>query len=184
MLTLYLFGLLVGGVLLAISLAGADQGAGDSGIDGLDAGDNPVKFLSLRTITYFLFVFGGAGSAMSWWWKSAGALPIFLLSLIAGLGVAGVVAAAFAYLARTDSVIPRSATRATRGPRSSWRRGFRSSSERVTTARSDRVRPRRGDRLSRGEEHDDEVGAYPGRSTVPPLARPATVGGRGERGTR
>lgn len=100
MLTLYLFSLLVGGVLLALSLTGADQDAGDGGIE---AGDNPVKFLSLRTITYFLFVFGGAGSAMSWWWKSAGALPIFSLSLIAGLGVAGLVAATFAHLTRTDS---------------------------------------------------------------------------------
>ena len=99
MLGLYLFCLLVGGVLLAISLTGADQGADD----GVEAGDNPVKFLSLRTITYFLFVFGGSGSAMSWWWKSAGALPVLTLSLLAGLGVAGLVAATFAYLARTDS---------------------------------------------------------------------------------
>ena len=103
MLTLYLFSLLVGGVLLAVSLTGADQNGGEGGIDGIEAGDNPVKFLSLRTITYFLFVFGGSGSAMSWWWKSAGTLPVLALSLFAGLGVAGLVAAAFAYLARTES---------------------------------------------------------------------------------
>jgi hypothetical protein len=103
MLTLYLFSLLVGGVLLAISLAGADQNAGDGGIDGVEAGDNPVKFLSLRTITYFLFVFGASGSAMSWWWKSAGVLPVLAVSLLAGLGIAGLVAAAFAYLTRTES---------------------------------------------------------------------------------
>ena len=57
MLTLYLFALLVGGGLLAFSLLGGDDGA-NAHHDAL-SGDNPLQFLSLRTLTYFLFVFGG-----------------------------------------------------------------------------------------------------------------------------
>ena len=57
MFSLYLFALLLGGGLLLFSLLGGDS---DSDVDAFDSG-NPMQYLSLRTLTYFLFVFGGVG---------------------------------------------------------------------------------------------------------------------------
>ncbi len=106
MFPLYLFSLLVGGGLLIA----ATMGGGDHGHDGQISHDvahqgghgNAAQFLSLRTLTYFLFVFGGVGTVLTWTWNVAGILT-FALAALAGLGVAAVTAASFAYLRRTDS---------------------------------------------------------------------------------
>ena len=103
MLSLYLFSLLVGGILLAAAAFGGGHGHGHGG--GLDHAhhdtDGAAKFLSLRTLTYFLFVFGGVGGALSWSGMNRWlALPI---ALALGIGVAGLVGFTFRYLARTDS---------------------------------------------------------------------------------
>lgn len=101
MLTLYLFALLVGGGLLAFSLLGGDDGAGAQH-DAL-SGDNPLQFLSLRTLTYFLFVFGGVGTVLSWAWTGAAAPIVLLLSVAAGMGIGALASLTFRYLRRTDS---------------------------------------------------------------------------------
>lgn len=106
MLSLYLFSAVVGGALLVFSLSGHgdahghDVGGGHGGHDASD--HNAFKFLSLRTLTYFLFVFGGVGSTLTWAWKGSGLL-VLLVSVVGGLGVGGLASAAFQYLRRTDS---------------------------------------------------------------------------------
>lgn len=106
MISLYLFSLLVGGgLLIAASVGSGDHGHdGHIGHDGPHQGGhgNAAQFLSLRTLTYFLFAFGGVGSVLTWKWDVAGIL-IFALSALAGLGVAAITAASFEYLRRTDS---------------------------------------------------------------------------------
>ena len=99
MFALYLFALAVGGALLLISLFGSDTAADDV---SNDLGQNPVQWLSLRTIMYFLFVFGGVGAVLSRSW-SLGALPVLATALVAGVAVGGAVSAAFGYLRRTNS---------------------------------------------------------------------------------
>lgn len=105
MLSLYLFSLLVGGVLLAVAAFGGDHGHhhGADLHDGHLHGEGVAKFLSLRTLTYFLFVFGGVGAALSWGWKGVGSLVVFPIALVAGLAVGGLVGFTFRYLARTES---------------------------------------------------------------------------------
>ncbi len=109
MLSLYIFALLVGGgLLIASMLGGGDHGhSGHDGDIGHDVaypgGDgNAAQFLSLRTLTYFMFVFGGVGAVLTWKWDVAAAL-ILALAAVAGLGVASIAAASFEYLRRTDS---------------------------------------------------------------------------------
>lgn len=110
MISLYLFALLVGGGLLIASIIGSgDHGHGgdfgdaaghDGGRDG--GHGNAAQFLSLRNLTYLLFVFGGVGSALTWKSDIPG---IFILAIaaLAGLAIASVTAASFGYLRRTDS---------------------------------------------------------------------------------
>lgn len=100
MLTLYLFALLVGGGLLAFSLLGGD--GADADYDAL-GGDNPLQLLSLRTLTYFLFVFGGVGAVLSWAWTGAAAPLVLLLAAVSGVGVGTLASLAFRYLRRTNS---------------------------------------------------------------------------------
>lgn len=106
MFSLYLFALIVGGGLLVFSLFGSDHHGGDigGGHHGLD-GDNPVQWLSLRTLTYFLFVFGGVGAILSKTWSAAAAPLVLLLAVVAGLGVGATVSVAFRYLSKTDTGI-------------------------------------------------------------------------------
>lgn len=106
MLPIYVFALMVGGGLLLFSLLGGDDG-GDVDADA-SHGENPIQILSLRTLTYFLFVFGGVGTALSWTWRTAGSLPVLLLSAGAGLAVGTIASAVFGYLRRTDSGARRS----------------------------------------------------------------------------
>lgn len=107
MLSMYLFSAVVGGALLVFSLSGHgdahghDFGGGHGGHD-VAHDHNPIKFLSLRTLTYFLFVFGGVGATLTWAWK--GAVPlVLLLAVVSGLGVGSLASAAFQYLRKTDS---------------------------------------------------------------------------------
>lgn len=104
MFSLYLFALIIGGGLLLFSLfGGADHHDGDVGHHVASHGENPVQWLSLRTLIYFLFVFGGVGAVLAKAWPAAAAPIVLLLSAAAGLGVGAAVSHAFAYLRRTDS---------------------------------------------------------------------------------
>jgi MFS family permease len=103
MFSLYLFALIVGGGLLVYSLFGVDHHGGDAGHHGGDHSDNAVQWLSLRTFTYFLFVFGGVGAVLSKTWHLAAAPLVLILSIVAGVGVGAAAAAAFAYLRRSGS---------------------------------------------------------------------------------
>ena len=112
MFALYLFALILGGGLLLFSLFGDGHHHGaDASHHDLDVGDagqadiqdNPVQWLSLRTVIYFLFVFGGVGAALSKSWPGAAAPLIAVLATGAGAGVGAAVSAAFAYLKKTDS---------------------------------------------------------------------------------
>ena len=117
MFALYLFSAIVGGGLLVFSLFGGhdshhgDVGHGSFGGHGghggaghHDAhGHNPVQWLSLRTMTYFLFVFGGVGAVLTKTWNAATMPLVLLLSVAAGIGIGGAVAMAFNYLRQTDS---------------------------------------------------------------------------------
>ena len=101
MFSVYLFSLIVGGGLIVYSLTGGHDGhdAAHHDVHGHDA----VKWFSLRTLTYFLFVFGGVGAALTKTW-SALALPLILLIAVAsGLSVGALVSLAFDYLRKTDS---------------------------------------------------------------------------------
>lgn len=102
--SLYLFSLLVGGILLLVAAFGSGhdhhQGLGDHAHADPNAA---AKLLSLRTLTYFLFVFGGVGAALSWGWTGASSLLVFPVALVAGLCVGGLVGYTFRYLARTES---------------------------------------------------------------------------------
>jgi hypothetical protein len=101
MFSLYLFALVVGGALLLFSLfGGSDHSDADFSHDG---GHSPVQWLSIRTLMYFLFVFGGVGAILSRTWSPATAPIVFGVALLTGAGVGAAVSAAFSYLRRTDS---------------------------------------------------------------------------------
>ena len=106
MFSLYLFSAIVGGALLVFSLSGHGDAHGHDfghgGGHGDDHDHNPFKFLSLRTLTYFLFVFGGVGAVLTWSWKDSPRL-VLLLSAIAGTFVGTLAAVAFQYLRKTSS---------------------------------------------------------------------------------
>lgn len=99
MLSIYLFAVLLGGGLLLFSLLGGD---GDGGVEAFDSG-NPMQYLSLRTLTYFLFVFGGVGAILTWTWTNAASLLVLPAAVGAGLLVGGLASAAFGYIRRTNS---------------------------------------------------------------------------------
>lgn len=105
MFAVYLFALLVGAGLLAYSLVGHSDA--DSAHVGHDAGnghpDNAVQWLSLRSLVYSLFVFGGVGAILSKSWPPAGAPLVFLVAIVAGLGIGALVSIAFGFLRRTSS---------------------------------------------------------------------------------
>lgn len=105
MFTLYLFSLIIGGGLLAFSVFGGHDSHHDVGHVGHHDfhGHNPVQWLSLRTLTYFLFVFGGVGAILTKTWNAATMPLVLLLSVAAGVGLGWLVGMAFNYLRKTDS---------------------------------------------------------------------------------
>lgn len=112
MLAAYIFSLVVGGGLLALNLFGdfldsdVDADAGidlDGDADGISGGSEIARLLSLRSLVYALFGFGGAGLVLHLIW--AGAQPV-LTALIAGgmgLGSGALVSTVFGYLKRTEA---------------------------------------------------------------------------------
>ena len=112
MLAAYIFSLVVGGGLLALNLLGdfldsdVDADAGidlDGDADAISGGSEIAKLLSLRSLVYALFGFGGAGLVLHLIW--AGAQPV-LTALIAGgmgLGSGALVSTVFGYQKRTEA---------------------------------------------------------------------------------
>jgi hypothetical protein len=111
MFSLYVFALIIGGGLLVFStIGGHDSHHGDVGHGDLGDGDagghhahDAWQWLSLRTLTYFMFVFGGVGAILTKTWHVATMPLILVLSLVAGLGVGAAVSLVFGYLKKTDS---------------------------------------------------------------------------------
>lgn len=112
MLAAYIFSLVVGGGLLALNLFGdfldsdVDADAGidlDGDADAISGGSEIARLLSLRSLVYALFGFGGAGLVLHLIW--AGAQPV-LTALIAGgmgLGSGALVSTVFGYLKHTEA---------------------------------------------------------------------------------
>lgn len=99
MMSLYLFALLIGAGLLAFSMFGGDADADASDLADIDA----LKWLSLRSLSYFAFVFGGVGAVLSRFWPGATAPIVAVLATASALGVSAIVSATFRYLKRTES---------------------------------------------------------------------------------
>lgn len=96
MFTLFLFAMVVGGALLLVSALSGDANDGD-------VSQGIFEWLSLRTLTYFLFVFGGVGAVLARSWSAAAAPIVFVVALAAGIGVAAAASLTFGYLRRTSS---------------------------------------------------------------------------------
>lgn len=112
MLAAYIFCLVVGGCLLALSFFGdfldGDVDAGgalelegdvDVGADGADF----TKLFSLRAIVYTLFGFGAAGAVLHAVW--GGGRPTLTAAIAGGMGLASgaLISTVFGYLKRTES---------------------------------------------------------------------------------
>jgi hypothetical protein len=97
--TLYLIALGLGGVLLLASFAG-DVFDFDFGSDGHHHGD--LGILTIRGVTYFLFVFGATGFALD---RLAGFTPLAaaLFATAAGLATAALVGRIFGYIRSTEA---------------------------------------------------------------------------------
>jgi hypothetical protein len=104
--TFYLISLIVGGGLLALSLF-----AGDAEVDvDMDMGGDPAvggdsqafRIFSLRSLAYFLFGIGAAGTAMVTL-ADAGAWRSLAIALPVGLVLSVMAESVFRYLKRTES---------------------------------------------------------------------------------
>ncbi len=112
MLTAYIFSVVVGGGILALSLFGdffdsdvdADAGVDlDAGADVAVDGTEIARLLSLRALVYVLFGFGGAGLVLHLIW--GGAQPVLTAAIAAGMGLGSgaLVTTVFGYLKRTEA---------------------------------------------------------------------------------
>ena len=112
MLTAYIFSVVLGGGILALSLFGdlfdADVDA-DAGVD-LDAdadaavdGSEVARLLSLRSLVYVLFGFGASGLLLHL--IRDGAQPVLTAAIAAGMGLGSgaLVTTVFGYLKRTEA---------------------------------------------------------------------------------
>lgn len=106
---LYLFSLVVGGGLLLVSMLGNVFGGdvdvvADADVDlDADVDGGFTKILSLRTATYFLFGFGGVGTALSWLWGGERSALAFGLALGSGAVLGGLASLVFRYLRASES---------------------------------------------------------------------------------
>ncbi|HJR62646.1 MAG TPA: hypothetical protein VJ803_03030 [Gemmatimonadaceae bacterium] len=101
MIALYIFSLVLGGGLLLLGIFGGEHDHDVSGDTDHHLGG--MEIFSLRTLTYFLFAFGGVGVGLS---LAAGGLWSGLIlgaAALSGAAVAGVSAAVFGYLRRSGS---------------------------------------------------------------------------------
>lgn len=112
MLSAYIFSLVVGGGILALTLFGdffdsdVDADAGidlDGDADVLSDGSEIAKLLSLRSLVYTLFGFGGAGVVLHFIWGGAQPLLTALIAGGMGLGSGVLVSTVFGYLKRTEA---------------------------------------------------------------------------------
>lgn len=107
MMSLYLFALVLGAGLLAFSMFGGDADgdvSGDlSGDVSADVDVEALRWLSLRSLSYFAFVLGGVGVVLTRFWPAATAPIVAALAVGAAFGVSGIVNATFRYLKRTES---------------------------------------------------------------------------------
>lgn len=125
MFAVYIFCLVLGGSLMAVSVLGdvfgdadldldldtdldveldaADLGVGAGDVD-VDAGDatDAVKILSIRTLIYTMFGFGAVGTLLSFL-GAGGFLGILAFAVAGGLVSGAVVTTVFNYLRRTDT---------------------------------------------------------------------------------
>src|SRR5688500_1745539 len=104
MFSLYLFALVVGGGMLLLGVFGQDVddvggGHGHVGHGGYDE----FQFLSLRTLTYFLFGFGAVGAVLSKLYSRTATPLVLAIAIGTGLLIGAIVSFAFRYLARTGS---------------------------------------------------------------------------------
>ena len=110
--TIFLICLIVGGGLLGLSLFAGDTDFDtdfdldvdlDADVDGMHGGDpHGFRILSLRTLSYFLFGAGAAGTAMVYL-SDAGVVVASAVAAGVGLALAVVVDAVFRFLRRTES---------------------------------------------------------------------------------
>ena len=112
MLSAYIFSLVVGGGILALTFFGdffdsdVDADAGidlDGDADVLSDGSEIAKLLSLRSLVYALFGFGGAGMLLHFIWGGAQPLLTALIAGGMGLGSGVLVSTVFGYLKRTEA---------------------------------------------------------------------------------
>lgn len=112
MLSAYIFSLVVGGGILALTFFGdffdsdVDADAGidlDGEADVLSDGSEIAKLLSLRSLVYTLFGFGGAGVVLHLIWGGAQPLLTALIAGGMGLGSGVLVSTVFGYLKRTEA---------------------------------------------------------------------------------
>ena len=98
--SLYLISLVTGGILLAVSMLGDvfDHAHVDVHVD--DPGD--MHILTMRSATYFLFVFGATGFTLDRF-SDAGWLATLGAATAAGIGIAALVGKVFQYLRRSES---------------------------------------------------------------------------------
>ena len=102
MVAVYLFCLGVGGVLLLASFFSDAETPDDVGQSSW------AEFFSLRSLTYFLFVFGAIGSALSFLRDGGAGLLGLVVAVGLGLAMAGGAGQLFRYLRRTDTAEVRS----------------------------------------------------------------------------
>lgn len=96
MLDIFVLALVLGGAMLAFALLMGDA--------DMDAGGDADwgRIVSLRSLTYFIFGFGAAGTTLRHWAGEEG-LSLYLISTVVGLALAAVAEAIFRYLELTDS---------------------------------------------------------------------------------
>lgn len=98
--SLYLISLVLGGILLLVSLFGdvfEHDALPETHTEGGD-----LHILTMRSATYFLFVFGATGAALQRF-STLGFVPTLAIAAAAGIGMAVLVGKLFHYLKHSES---------------------------------------------------------------------------------